>query len=55
MIIAEENIDKSKSPLARLFESYPGKDQIICSAKVKTITSELLRPVAKLCLLEQES
>ena len=55
VILVEDNIERSKWPLARVVETYPGKDEIIRSAKVKTTSSELVRPVAKLCLLEERS
>ena len=55
VIVVEDNIERSKWPLARVIETYPGRDQIIRSAKIKTAINELVRPVAKLCLLEEGS
>ena len=51
-IIAEGNIEILKQPLFRVVETFLGKDQVVGSKK--TIT-ELVRPIAKLCLLEEGS
>lgn len=40
--------------LARVIEVYPGKDGVVRVVKLKTETSEILRPVQKVCLLEIE-
>ena len=53
VITTKENIDRSKWPLARAVETYPWKNQIIRSANFMTVTSELVRPVARLYLLEE--
>ena len=43
---------RSHWPLGRIVEVYPGKDGIVCSLKVKTPNSELIRPSGQLYLLE---
>ena len=51
VIIVEDNIKRSKWPLAKVVETFSGKDQLVCTAKVKTAINELVRPLAKLCLV----
>lgn len=38
-------------PVARVIEVYPGADGFVRSVKIKTPTSELVRPVNKLILI----
>ena len=52
VIIQSENIPMSHWPLGRIIETYPGKDGIVRTVKVKTPNNELIRPSGKLCLLE---
>ncbi|XP_064642839.1 uncharacterized protein LOC135497072 [Lineus longissimus] len=51
-----ESIDESTPmhlwPLARVVEVFPGKDNLVRSARVKTRTATLTRPIHKLSLLE---
>ena len=55
VITSEDKIGSSKWPLARIIDTHVGKDRIKTSVKLKTSTSELIKPVAKLCLLEEGS
>ena len=55
VIIAEYKSERSKWSLARVVETFPGKDQVVRSTKGKTAINELVRPVAKLSLLEEGS
>ena len=53
MLLLDENTLRSLWPLARLLEVYKNrKDGLVRSAKVKTKTSILVRPVDKIVLLE---
>ncbi|XP_064619558.1 uncharacterized protein LOC135482999 [Lineus longissimus] len=52
VMLAEDNIRRSQWPLGRITEVYPGTDDVVRSATVKTASAEYHRPIAKLCLLE---
>ena len=39
-------------PVGRVVETFPGKDDLVRTARVETKTSLLTRPFDKLCLLE---
>jgi hypothetical protein len=52
VLIKEDNIPRLKWPLAKILELYPGKDQRVRTAKVKTATGEFVRPVQRLYHLE---
>jgi len=53
VLLLDENTLRSLWPLARLLEVYKNrKDGLVRSAKVKTKTSILVRPVDKIVLLE---
>ena len=53
VIVETNNTPRSHWPLGRVIETFPGKDGITRVVKVKTPNMELMRPVAKLCLLEK--
>lgn len=55
MVIANNTNPRGEWPVGRILNVYPGKDGKIRSAMVNTFTGEYLRPVEKLCLLEEES
>lgn len=53
VLLLDENTPRSFWPLGRVLEVYNNrKDGLVRSAKVKTRTSELVRPVEKIVLLE---
>ncbi|XP_018395064.1 PREDICTED: uncharacterized protein LOC108773670 [Cyphomyrmex costatus] len=52
VLIGSNNRKRLDWPLARITEVYPGKDNIIRVAKVKTTTGELVRPIQHLYPLE---
>ena len=53
VLLLDENMPRSLWPLARVLEVYSNpKDGLVRSAKVKTRTSVLVRPVDKIVLLE---
>ncbi|XP_046341271.2 uncharacterized protein LOC124122193 [Haliotis rufescens] len=52
VLILNENCLRRSWPLARVVETYPGKDGLVRSVMVRTGGSTLTRPVDKLCLLE---
>ena len=52
VMIAENNFARNQWPMARIVEVYHGRDGLVRSVKLRTSTSELVRPITKLCLLE---
>ena len=54
VLIADENVHRGKWPLARVTDVYHGKDGYVRSAKVETSSTILIRPVTKLCFLEED-
>ena len=54
VILKEDKTFACYWPLAKVLQTYPGKDGLVRVAKIKTATSELKRPVTKLSLLHRE-
>lgn len=54
VLIKDDNLPPANWRLGRIFEVYPGQDQVVRVAAVKTATSLVKRPVNKLCLLPIE-
>ena len=52
VLVSESNVPRSQWELSRIVEVYPGSDGCVRSCKVKTKTSEIVRPITKICLLE---
>ena len=52
MLILEENLPRNKWNLGHVTEVFVGLDSRVRSAKVKTSSTELHRPVVSLCLLD---
>ena len=53
VLLLDENLPRSVWPLGRVLEVYHNRrDGLVRSAKVKTRTSELVRPIDKIVLLE---
>ena len=54
VILKEKKVFACHWPLARIIETYPGRDGLVRVAMVKTATSTFKRPVTKLALLHRE-
>lgn len=52
VLVAEDNVHRGQWPLGRVIEVYFGKDGYARSAKIKTRSTQLVRPISKLCFLE---
>ena len=52
ILVVDNDLPRNKWLFGRIIETYPGKDQLVRAAKVKTRSATLMRPVQKLCLLE---
>jgi len=53
ILLKTEYTPRAHWPLAKVIEVYPGKDGYIRSVKIKLADTTLVRPVNKLCLLEE--
>lgn len=52
----DQNAPRSRWSLGRVVKVYPGQDTRVRTAEVKTRSSEsLVRPVSKLCMLEESN
>nr|XP_012215728.1 PREDICTED: uncharacterized protein LOC105668120 [Linepithema humile] len=51
VLVVDERYPPAKWPLGRVIKVYPGPDGLTRVVTVKTQTSELKRPITKLCLL----
>ena len=54
LLVSPEN-QRAQWPLARILETYPGKDGFVRSIKVEVGEKQLIRPMVKLCPLELDS
>lgn len=52
IVLLVDELPRNKWVIGKVTETYPGKDNLVRSVKVKTSSVELIRPVRKLCLLE---
>lgn len=51
VLIKEENVPPLKWNMARIIELLPGRDKVVRVVRLKTASSELVRPVVKICRL----
>ncbi|XP_044588764.1 uncharacterized protein LOC123267942 [Cotesia glomerata] len=51
VLITTEDLPPTKWPLAKVIAVHPGEDGQICVVTVKTVNTELVRPITKLCVL----
>lgn len=54
VIIREENTPPAAWCLGRVIQVFPGADGFVRSARIKTSTTELNRPIQKLCVLPSQ-
>ena len=52
VIIKWKYIPRNHWPLGQVIETFVGSNDIICSVKVKTPSTELVRPSNLLCLFQ---
>ena len=53
VLLCDESIPRGHWELGRVVNTYPGDDQCVRVVKVKTAKNEYIRPVTKLCILEE--
>eukprot|EP00794_Sanderia_malayensis_P013308 gene13308-14681_t len=54
VLLADSNAARGRWPLARVIRTFPGDEGTVRVVEVKTPTGIYTRPVAKLCVLEEE-
>ena len=54
VIIRDNHAFTQHWPMAKVIETHPGQDRLVCVVTIKTATSTLKRPVTKLALLLSE-
>ena len=52
VVIADKDLSRANWLLGRIIAIFPGSDNVIRVAKVKTSQGVYVRPTANLCLLE---
>ena len=52
VLFMDENTPRKNWPMGRIIQTFPGKDELVRAALVKTSWTVLTRPITKLCLLE---
>lgn len=53
VLVADSTAPRGSWPLGRILETFPDRRGLVRSAKLQTKTSTLVRPVTKLCLLQE--
>jgi len=51
VLVKESNTPPASWHLARVMETYPGKDNLVRAVKLKTSTGEMTRPITKIAVL----
>ena len=54
VLLVDDNVPRGCWKLGRVLEVFPGPDGLVRTAKVKTKDSVFIRPIQKLCLLEND-
>ena len=52
VLMVDDNASRGNWPLARVTKLYPGRDNVVRTVSLKTTKGFLIRPVRRLCLLE---
>ena len=55
VLVAESNIPRGQWPLGRIVEINVGRDGDVRSCVIRTRTSQIVRPITKLCMLENSN
>ena len=53
VLLKSDDVPRSHWPLGRILKTFPGSDGRVRMAEVKTPNGTLMRPVAKICMLEE--
>ena len=53
VLLMDKQREKAQWPLARVIQTFPGSDGLVRTVEVKTATGCYVRPVQRLCMLEE--
>ena len=53
VLLTNDNAPRGQWELGRVIDTYPGDDNCVRTVKVKTAKGEYVRPVSKVCILEE--
>ena len=53
ILLKSDDVPRSHWPLGQILKTFPGSDGRVRMAEVKTPNGTLMRPVAKICMLEE--
>ena len=53
VLVIDRGIPRGRWLLGRCTKVFPGRDDRVRTAEIKTKESSLIRPISKLCLLEE--
>ena len=53
VLVVDKTIPRGRWLLGRCMKVFPGRDGRVRTAEIKTKESSLIRPISKLCLLEE--
>lgn len=53
VLLMDKQQDKAQWPLATVVKAFPGSDGLVRTVEEKTATSSYVRPVQRLCMLEE--
>ena len=54
VLLTDRNIPSGEWPLARITKCFPGDDNMVRVVEIKTRSGTYVRPIVKLCLLEEQ-
>ena len=52
VLVKDDNITRCQWPLSRILKTFPGSDGLVWSVEVRSASGSHVRPITKLCLLE---
>ena len=55
VLLVNDNTPRGHGNLSRVLNTYPGPDGLVRTVKVKTKDAVYVRPIQKLCLLENDA
>ena len=53
VLLINDNAPRGQWELGRVIDTYPGEDLCVRAVKIKTAKGEYVRPVSKVCILEE--
>lgn len=51
VIVRDDNLPPTHWCVGRVLETFPDREGLVRTVKIKTATTELVRPITKICIL----